>query len=121
MSQSVTIYGIPNCDTVRKAVKWLEANDIKHEFVDYRKNPLPRKDIESWDKAIGWETFLNKRSTAWKPLDQSVKDTIDRDSALDLMLEKVTLIKRPVLVLKDGKSIDVHLSFKPEQYQAIFN
>ena len=112
----VKIYGIPNCDTVRKAVKWLEAENMDHEFINYRKNPLERSVLEGWDKAIGWESFLNKRSTAWKPLDQSVKDNIDRDSAIDLMQEKVTLIKRPVL--EYGK--EVHLSFKPEQYQAIF-
>ncbi|MRX28345.1 Spx/MgsR family RNA polymerase-binding regulatory protein [Kangiella sp. HZ709] len=112
----IKIYGIPNCDTVRKAVKWLEAQDIKHEFIDYRKNPLAKAEIESWDKAIGWEAFLNKRSTAWKPLEQSVKDTIDRETALSLMLDKVTLIKRPVLV----KGKEVFLGFKPEQYQEIF-
>lgn len=112
----VKIYGIPNCDTVRKAVKWLEAQNIEHEFIDYRKNPLPKKEIEAWDKAIGWETLLNKRSTAWRPLDASIKDNIDRASAIDLMLEKVTLIKRPVLV----KGKDVYLGFKPEQYQEIF-
>lgn len=113
----VKIYGIPNCDTVRKAVKWLESNDIEHEFIDYRKNPLERSVLENWDKAIGWEKILNKRSTAWRPLEQSIKDNIDRDSAIDLMQEKVTLIKRPVLVKND----DVHLSFKPEQYESIFN
>ncbi len=112
----VKIYGIPNCDTVRKAVKWLEAQSIEHEFIDYRKNQLPKSEIESWDKAIGWEAFLNKRSTAWRPLEQSVKDNIDRNSALELMLEKVTLIKRPVLV----KGAEVFLGFKPEQYQEIF-
>lgn len=113
----IKIYGIPNCDTVRKAVKWLETENIEHQFIDYRKNPLARSEIESWDKAIGWENFLNKRSTAWKPLPQEVKDNIDKDSALDLMLDKVTLIKRPVLV----KDNDVHLGFKPEMYQEIFS
>lgn len=113
----VKIYGIPNCDTVRKAVKWLEAKDIEHEFIDYRKNPLERSTLESWDNAIGWEKLLNKRSTAWRPLEQSVKDNIDRNSAIDLMQSKVTLIKRPVLVKGD----EVHLSFKPEQYQDIFS
>ncbi len=112
----IKIYGIPNCDTVRKAVKWLEANEIAHEFIDYRRNSLARSEIENWDKAIGWEAFLNKRSTAWRPLDQSVKDNINRESALKLMLEKVTLIKRPVLV--NGN--DVFLGFKPEMYQEIF-
>ncbi len=112
----VKIYGIPNCDTVRKAIKWLETNAIEHEFIDYRKNPLAKSEIESWDKAIGWETLLNKRSTAWKPLESSVKDNINRDVAIELMLEKVTLIKRPVLV----KGKDVYLGFKPEMYQDIF-
>ena len=103
----VKIYGIPNCDTVRKAIKWLEAKDIEHEFIDYRKNGIERSTLESWDKAIGWEKLLNK----------SIKDNIDRDSAIDLMKDKVTLIKRPVLV----KGSDVHLSFKPEQYESIFS
>ncbi|WP_251359430.1 arsenate reductase [Kangiella sp. TOML190] len=113
----VKIYGIPNCDTVRKAVKWLEAQAIEHEFIDYRKNPLAKAEIARWDKAIGWESLLNKRSTAWRPLEQSVKDTIDRESALQLMLDKVTLIKRPVLVKGDA----IYLGFKPEQYQEIFS
>ncbi|NVJ65954.1 MAG: arsenate reductase [Gammaproteobacteria bacterium] len=112
----IKVYGIPNCDTVRKAIKWLEANEIEHEFIDYRKNPLTKSEIENWDKAIGWETFLNKRSTAWRPLDDAIKNNIDRESALELMLEKVTLIKRPVLV----KGNEVHLGFKPDQYQEIF-
>lgn len=113
----IKIYGIPNCDTVRKAVKWLETQSIEHEFIDYRKNPLAKSEIEMWDQAIGWETFLNKRSTAWRPLEQTVKDNINRESALKLMLEKVTLIKRPVLVKGD----QVFLGFKPEQYQQIFS
>lgn len=116
----IKIYGIPNCDTVRKAVKWLEANNIEHEFINYRKEQLPRAEIEAWDKAIGWEAFLNKRSTAWKPLEQSFKDSIvkdgNRENALEIMLEKETLIKRPVLV----KGEQVFLGFKPEMYQDIF-
>ena len=113
----IKIYGIPNCDTVRKAIKWLEANDIEHEFINYRKQPLTKTEINSWDKAIGWESFLNKRSTAWKPLDQSVKDSINKESALNLMMDKVTLIKRPVLVTNDN----VFLGFKPQMYQEIFS
>lgn len=113
----VKIYGIPNCDTVRKAVKWLETNEIEHEFTDYRKHPLSKAEINRWDKAIGWEAFLNKRSTAWKPLDQSVKDAMNKETALNLMIEKVTLIKRPVLVTDKN----VFLGFKPEMYQEIFS
>lgn len=113
----IKIYGIPNCDTVRKAVKWLEAHNINHEFIDYRKQGLEQSEIESWDKSIGWEALLNKRSTAWRPLPDDIKDNIERSSALALMRETVTLIKRPVLV--NGK--DVHLGFKPEQYEEIFS
>ncbi|WP_163937282.1 ArsC family reductase [Paraferrimonas sp. SM1919] len=107
------LYGIKNCDTVRKAKKWLEANNIEHTFVDFRVDGLTQADIEAWLEHTSWETLFNKRSTSFRGLTDEQKADIDQAKAIALMLEHPTLIKRPVLAMADG----VMVGFKEADYQ----
>lgn len=104
----ITIYGIPNCDTIKKARKWLKDNGIDYEFHDYRKQGVPEKELGIWVKKLGWETLLNKRGTTWRKLDDKTKETINEDSAIQIMLDNPSIIKRPVLI--KGKTILVGFS-----------
>lgn len=91
------IYGIKNCDTVKKALKWLDANDKTYAFHDFKKEGVERKQLEAWESQVGWETLLNRRGTTWRKLPDEVRDNIDRDSALTVMEENPSIIKRPVV------------------------
>lgn len=113
---SITLYGIKNCDTVRKARKWLEAAGIEYRFHDFRADGLDEKDLRSWAKAAAWETLLNRRGTTWRQLPEADKEGVDEKKAIQLMLAQPTLIKRPVLV--HGKQ--THIGFKPVEYEAFF-
>jgi arsenate reductase len=113
----IKIYGIPNCDTMKKARRWLEANGVNYEFYDYKKFGAPQKNLKSWINQAGWETLLNKRGTTWRKLDDRVKRNIDNDSAMNIMLENPSIIKRPVLV--SGKLLLI--GFKEDEYEQLLN
>ena len=113
----VTLCGIKNCDSVKKARKWLEANSVDYHFHDFRADGLEQEKLQQWNQTVGWETLLNKRGTSWRQLSQEVKDNVDEASAIALMLENPTLIKRPVLELDEGS---VHVGFKAEEYEKLF-
>lgn len=108
----IKLYGIPNCDTIKKARKWLNDNGIEYEFHDYKKLGVPEKELKAWVKQLGWETLLNKRGTTWRKLDDDVKDSVDEKAAIEIMLENPSIIKRPVLV--NGKTLLV--GFKADEY-----
>lgn len=91
------VYGIRNCDTCRKAQKWLDANSVKYRFHDVRVDGLEKTDLERWAGSVEWQKLLNTRSTTWRGLPESARKDIDAESALELMLQHPTLIKRPVL------------------------
>jgi Spx/MgsR family transcriptional regulator len=93
----ITVYGIPNCDTIKKARKWLEANGYEYNFHDFRKDGLEEQQLKSWVEELGWEVLLNKRGTTWRQQSDEVKQNIDEASAIALMLEHPAMIKRPVL------------------------
>ncbi len=112
----ITLYGIPNCDTMRKARRWLTEHDIDYRFHDFRKDGLDEATVRQWVDELGWETLVNKRGLTWKRLDPSVRDSIDEASAIALMVEAPTLIKRPVLDLGERRVV----GFKPEDYAALF-
>ena len=112
----ITVYGIPNCDTMKKARRWLEANQIDYTFHDYKKQGIDEKLLRQWIKQVGWETLLNRRGMMWRKLDESVKDNIDESSAIQVMLDTPSIIKRPVLVI-DGKVQFV--GFKESEYQSL--
>ncbi len=92
-----TLYGIKNCDTVKKARKWLDGNSIAYQFHDFRSDGLDTKLLTRLEASLGWENMLNRRSTSWRQLDDRQKDDLSLDKAIALMLETPTLIKRPVL------------------------
>ena len=109
-----TLYGIKNCDIVKKARHWMEENKIAYQFHDFRIDGLDMVLLEQLESALGWENMLNRRSTSWRQLDETQKSALSRDKAISLMLETPTLIKRPVL--DTGKKMLI--GFKPENYQA---
>jgi len=108
-----TLYGIKNCDTVKKARKWLESNDVNYQFHDFRVDGLTAEMIEQWFTTVGWEKLLNKRSTTWRQLDDAQKENINEQSAAILLLKNPTLIKRPVL----DNEITILVGFSEESYQ----
>ncbi len=118
MKPKVVLYGISpkTCDTVRKAKKWLETENIHFNFVDFREDGLTEELLQFWSSALSWEMIFNKRSTSFRNLTDAEKTDISEAKAIKLMLEYPTLIKRPILVVDD----QVHTGFKADQYQEIF-
>ncbi len=111
-----TLYGIKNCDTVRKARKWLEARGVDYRFHDLRADGLAAADLDRWLTAVGWEVLLNRRGTSWRQLDAAVRDGVDAAKARELMLEQPTLIKRPVL----EQAGTVRVGFSEADYATLF-
>jgi arsenate reductase len=100
-----TLYGIPNCDTIKKARKWLDDKNIAYEFHDYKKAGIDRKTLENWCKEFGYETLINKRGTTWRKLDDQLKNNINETSAIKIMQENTSVIKRPVLISDHTKIV----------------
>ena len=92
-----TLFGIKNCDTVKKARKWLEANNSDYTFHDFRTDGITAAQVQHWVAALGWETLINKRSTTWKQLDDDTKLNLNNSSVVDVILASPTLIKRPLV------------------------
>ncbi|MBL3590886.1 MAG: ArsC family reductase [gamma proteobacterium endosymbiont of Lamellibrachia anaximandri] len=111
-----TIYGIPNCDTMKKARKWLDDQGIDYHFHNFKKEGLDETLLLQWIEAVGWEKLLNKRGMMWRKLDQEARDNIDESSAIRIMLETPSIIKRPVL--DDGN--EMHVGFSEAGYLRIF-
>ncbi len=109
------LYGIPNCDTMKKARSWLEAQRVEYEFHDYKKAGIERAKLESWLKAVGWEVLLNRAGTTFRKLPDAAKVNLNEARAVKLMLEQPSMIKRPVL--ERGKTVLV--GFSPEKYAAL--
>ena len=113
----IKMYGIPNCDTIKKARKWLTANGVDYEFHDYKKAGVPEDELKLWIKTIGWEILLNRRGTTWRKLDDSVKKNIDEASAIQVMIENPSAIKRPALEIDD----QLLVGFTEDTYKEAFN
>ncbi|RYF01175.1 MAG: ArsC family reductase [Comamonadaceae bacterium] len=95
---SITLYGIPNCDTVKKARAWLTAQGVDYQFHDFKKQGIPTDRVPAWQKAVGWEKLVNRQGTTWRKLDASVQARVsDAISAAALMSEQPSIIKRPVV------------------------
>ena len=94
---TIDLYGIANCDTVRKSRKWLDAQEIDYTFHDYKKEGVDAEKLVRWADTVGWEVLLNRRGTTFRKLDDADKAGIDRDKALALMIRHPSMIKRPVV------------------------
>jgi len=108
------MYGIPNCDTVKKARVWLDQHGVDYVFHDYKKSGADAAQLDQWIDEHGWETVLNRAGTTFKKLPEADKANIDRDKAVALMLAQPSMIKRPVLDLGDRRLV----GFKPDAYAA---
>ena len=111
-----TLFGIKNCDTVKKARHWLEDADIEYEFHDFRSDGLTRDQVEGWLRHLDWQHLVNRRGTTWKQLPAAERDGLGVDNVVELVLEYPTLIKRPVLET-DGV---IRVGFNAADYAAIF-
>ncbi|MDE9540176.1 ArsC family reductase [Xenorhabdus bovienii] len=116
--KAFTLYGIKNCDTMKKARRWLEDQEIPYQFHDYRVDGLSSELLQLFIEQVGWEPLLNTRSTTWRKLSDDQKSAINNtEAAKKLMLEQPAIIKRPLLVSETGNYL---LGFKAEQYQQFF-
>jgi len=113
MAKTITIYGIKNCDTMKKARAWLAKHDVAYAFHDYKSEGIDRDRLERWAGVVGWETLLNRAGTTFRKLPDKDKTSITEKKAIALMLDQPSMIKRPVLEAK-GKVI---VGFKPETYE----
>jgi len=111
----ITIYGIKNCDTMKKARAWLDKRGVDYAFHDYKTAGIERAQLEQWAKQVGWETLLNRAGTTFRKLPDKDKNGIDAKKAIALMLREPSMIKRPVLDLGRGKLL---VGFAPEIYGA---
>ncbi|MDE2239861.1 MAG: ArsC family reductase [Rhodospirillales bacterium] len=112
----VTVYGIKNCDTIKKARDWLAANGVEYAFHDYKVSGIDQATLEGWVKRLGWEALLNRAGTTFKKLADERKAGLDAAKTLELMKEQPSMIKRPVLV----QGNEVLVGFKPEAYAGFF-
>lgn len=111
------VYGIPNCDTVKKARQWLTAQGVAHEFHDFKKLGVPPAQLARWIEALGWEKLINRQGTTWRKLDPAVQDGVqDAAGASALALAQPSLIKRPVAEWPDGS---VTAGFQADAWQAL--
>ena len=113
MNKSIKVYGIKNCDTVKKAIVYLNERDIDYEFVDFRQNPISQQVLKKMVESVGWELLINKRSTTYRSLSEEEKRNIN----YDLVLSLPTLIKRPVVI--QGENITI--GFSEQQYAKFFD
>ena len=110
----IKVYGIPNCNSVKKAITWLKDNNLEYEFHDFKKQGIDADQLKSWSAVFGWEQVLNKKGTTWRKLDPAVQASVkDEASAIETMLTSSSAIKRPVIV-QDHKPI--LLGFNEDQY-----
>jgi arsenate reductase len=114
---TVTLYGIKNCDTMKKARAWLDANGIKYAFHDYKAEGIDRARLKQWCGELGWETVLNRSGTTFRALSPEDKADLDAAKAIDLMLAQPSMIKRPILDLGSQRLA----GFKPEIYATAFS
>ena len=111
------LYGIKNCDTVKKARTWLEQQGVNYEFHDFRVDGLNAAQVQGWIAELGLDTLVNKRSTTWKELSDSQKDSFNSETAVQIIVDNPTLIKRPLLDTGALRQV----GFKDADYQKLFN
>ncbi len=113
-AQTITIYGIKNCDTMKKARAWLDQKGVAYAFHDYKASGIDRARLEAWSRQVGWEVLLNRAGTTFRKLPEKDREGVDEKKAIALMLDQPSTIKRPVLDL-GGRLL---VGFKPAEYEA---
>jgi arsenate reductase len=113
---TVSIYGIRNCDTMKQARAWLDARGVAYTFHDYARSGVTKAQVQHWAKAAGWERLCNRAGTTFRKLPESATRDLTEAKALDLMVEKPSMIKRPVLTIDDGARERVLVGFSPDAY-----
>jgi Spx/MgsR family transcriptional regulator len=113
----VTLYGIPNCDTVRKARRWLDTQGIAYRFHDFRKDGLDEARLRAWVVELGWETLLNRSGTTWRSARADIKAGLNTETAIAFMLQAPAAIKRPVLDIGEQRVV----GFSEARYQSTFS
>ena len=113
---TITMYGIKNCDTIKKARTWLEAHGIAYDFHDYKTAGIDAGHLQKWSKELGWEIVLNRAGTTFRKLPETEKQNLDEPKAIKLMLAQPSMIKRPILDTGKARMI----GFKPETYAKAF-
>ena len=111
----LTLYGIANCDTIKKARRWLDEHGREYRFHDYRRDGLSETQLRAWVAELGWETLLNRRGTTWRKVPAAVQEAIDQESAIRLMLEQPSIIRRPLLDTGASRL----LGFSESSYESI--
>lgn len=113
-TQTITVYGIPNCDSVKKARVWLADQGVAYTFHDFKKQGVPAAELQQWVQALGWEVVLNRKGTTWRKLAADVQArVVDADSAIAVILEHASTIKRPVIAWGNGK---FSVGYAPEHW-----
>jgi arsenate reductase len=113
----MVLYGIPNCDTVKRARAWLAEHDVVHEFHDFKKAGVPATQLDTWIAAVGWGTLVNRRGTMWRRLDTATQQAVvDAASARALMQRQPSVIKRPVVEWADGR---ISVGFDAERWRVL--
>ena len=114
---TLTVYGIKNCNTVKKTLEWLQKNEIAFEFHDYKTKGIDEHKLKEWCKQVGWEQLVNKRGTTWRQLEEAIQIRIKNEkSAIALMLEKTSVVNRPLLE-RNGKVIA--LGFDQDEFKSV--
>ena len=113
MTKPITIYGIKNCDTMKKARSWLESHGVAYDFHDYKASGVTPAVLEGWAKAVGWETLVNRSGQTFRKLPDKDKENLNEKKAIKLLLDQPSMIKRPVLDV-GGKLL---VGFKPAEYE----
>lgn len=113
---TITIYGIKNCDTMKKAFAWLESHRVAYDFHDYKKAGVTKAQLTQWCRAAGWETVLNRAGPTFRKLPDADKENLTQDKVIVLMIGNPSMIKRPIL----DRNGTLEIGFKPERYTALF-
>lgn len=111
---TLTLFGIPNCDTVKKARAWLDARGLAYAFHDYKKAGIDAATLSGWAEEVGWEVLLNRAGTTWRKLPDEAREGVDQAKAIALMVEQPSLIKRPVVM----GAARLLVGFKPAEWEA---
>lgn len=111
----IRIYGIKNCDSMKKAFHWLSERDIPYEFHDYKKDGVPRERLVAWCRTLGWKTLLNTKGTTWRKLAPEQQEIATQGKAVALMLEQPSVIRRPVIETADGHLL---VGFDPTMFES---